>query len=226
MRNQKLEELTAAELAEALAETSVAYVPIGSMEFHGPHLPLGMDTLHAYEFCQCVAQQTGGVVLPPTYWNANGHVGWPGSLLVRERTFRALVRDILRLLAEQDVQLVIVATGHWPSRQGATIAKLAREAMITIPNSPRILALDPFGCHPTDSNPGHAGKKETSLMLAIRPDLVHMHKLSEVENAFDGIGEDAVDASAEFGKEYFNASVQNCVRLVTKALDELADQEV
>jgi creatinine amidohydrolase/Fe(II)-dependent formamide hydrolase-like protein len=53
-----------------------------------------------------------------------------------------------------------------------------------------------------------------------------MDKLSEVENAFNGIGEDAVDASADFGKEYFRASVQNCVRLVKKALDELADNGV
>ena len=70
--------------------------------------------------------------------------------------------------------------------------------------------------------PGHAGMKETSLMLALRPELVHMQRLSEVENAFDGIGEDAIDGCAAFGRDYFDASVRNCVRLVRSALDEVA----
>jgi creatinine amidohydrolase len=218
----KFEELTAHEATWILKQASLVYVPIGSLEFHGPHLPLGMDTIHSYEFCQRVAERTGGLVLPPTYWNANGHVGWPGSLLVRERTFRALVRDILNLLAEQKVQLVVISTGHWPAKQGVAIAKVANEVMRKNPNAPRILVLDPFGCHPTDKDPGHAGMKETSLMLALRPELVHMDKLSETPDAFDGIGEDAGDGNADFGGEYFNASLQNCVNIVKEALSELA----
>ncbi len=221
MRSQRYEELTAHELSAALAETSLVYVPIGSLEFHGPHLPLGLDTIHAYEFCRCVAEQTGGVLLPPTYWNANGHVGWKGSLLIRDSTFCSLVSDILRLLAEQEVRLAVLCTGHWPAKQGAAIAALAEKAMKEVTDSPKILVLDPFGCNPIDTDPGHAGKKETSLMLALRPEMVHMSKLSESENAYDGIGKDAAEASADYGKEYFAASVQNCVRIVSEELARL-----
>ena len=225
MRNlgyHRYEELTAQQLNDALAERSLVFVPIGSMEFHGRHLPLGLDTLHAYEFCTSVARQTGGVVLPPTYWNANGHVGWPGSMLVRERTFRALVRDIIGLLAAQHVRLVVISTGHWPQKQAATIARLAREAMDDLPGSPEILTLDPFGCNPYDSTPGHGGKTETSLMLALRPDLVDMHELEKGEEALAGIGDDAGDGSAEFGRKYFDDSVQNCADIVKEALVTLA----
>jgi len=221
VRTCRFEELTARGMTEALEQTSLVYVPIGSIEFHGPHLPLGMDTIHAYEFCLRAAERTGGLVLPPTYWNANGHVGWPGSLLVSDRTFRALVKDIFRLLAEQHVKLVVATTGHWPARQGKAIDKLAKEAMKKNPDAPRILVLDPFGCHPTDKDPGHAGARETSLMLALRPDLVHIETLSEHPDAFDGIGEDAGEGNAKAGREYFNASLDNYVRIVKEALDDL-----
>ena len=177
MRTHKFEELTAPELTTVLEQTSLVYVPVGSLEFHGPHLPLGMDTIHVYEFCLRAAEQTGGVVLPPTYWNANGHRGWTGSLLVRERTFRAIIRDIFELLFEQGAKLIVASTGHWPTKQGVTIANLAREFMRKHPQT-KVLVLDPFGCHPTDPKADHAGKKETSLMLTLRPELVHMDTLS------------------------------------------------
>jgi creatinine amidohydrolase/Fe(II)-dependent formamide hydrolase-like protein len=61
MPSHKFEELAADELTEVLNQTSLVYVPIGTLEFHGVHLPLGMDTIHAYEFCLQATEQTGGV---------------------------------------------------------------------------------------------------------------------------------------------------------------------
>jgi creatinine amidohydrolase len=179
-----------------------------------------MDTIHVYEFCLRAAEQTGGVVLPPTYWNANGHVGWTGSLLVRERTFRAIIRDIFALLSGQGVKLIVASTGHWPTKQGVTIAKLAREWMKRHPQT-TVLALDPFSCHPVDRRADHAGKKETSLMLAIRPELVHMDTLSKREDVFRGIGKDAVDGNRAFGETYFHASLRNYVEIVKEALNKI-----
>lgn len=217
MRSRKYEELTAKEFQEALKEHSMVYFPVGSLEFHGPHLPLGLDTLHAYEFCLRAAERTGGIVLPPTFWGTTGHVGWPGSLLISEDTFRGIVRDVFRLLAEQGVKLVVATTGHWPERQGGLVAKIAQEAMNERPQT-RILVLDPFTANPMDPNPGHAGLKETALMMFLRPELVHTAELKG-EEAFKGIGKDCVEATACFGADYFEASLANFVRAVKEAWD-------
>jgi creatinine amidohydrolase len=213
----KFEELTAPQFTAAMSETSLVFFPVGSLEFHGPHLPLGTDAIHAYEFCIRVAQVTGGVVLPVTYWGAVGHDGWPGSLLISESTFRALVKDIFRLLAEQKVKLVIATTGHWPARQGKTLAEIAQRSMKEYPST-RILALDPYSVNPQDQKVDHAGKKETSLVLAIRPALVHMDKLLGDEAVFKGIGDDCVEGNSRFGQQYFESSVKQCASLVLQAM--------
>jgi len=219
MRSCKYEELTARELEAALSEKSLVYFPIGSLEFHGPHLPLGMDTIHAYEFCLQAAAQTGGVVLPPTVWGALGHEGYFGSLLVSEDTRDAIVKDVFRLLSEQGVKLIVATTGHWPAKQGERIAELADEAMQERPET-RILTLDPFTTNPTDKNPGHAGLNETALMMYLAPDLVHMDELKE-EDDFKGIGKDCVDATPDRGRAYFEASVASFVGSVNRTWEEL-----
>jgi len=215
----RYEELTASQFAEALHEKSLVYVPVGSIEFHGPHLPLGMDTIHAYAFCVRVAQETGGIVLPPTYWGAIGHHDWPGSALISAETFRAWLKDVFRSLGQQGVKLIVASTGHHPEVQGKAIAEVAQESMTAYPLS-QFLALDPFSTHPTDPTADHAGKKETSLMLAIRPDLVHMETLVG-EEAFNGIWPDCVEGTAAFGAAYLGASVTHCAAIVQKAWDEL-----
>jgi creatinine amidohydrolase len=219
MRAHRYEELSADAFQKIVQETSLVYFPIGSLEFHGVHLPLGMDTINAYEFCLQAAAETGGVVLPPTYWGAEGHVGWPGSLLVRQETFRMLVEDVFALLAEQGVRLVVATTGHWPARQGVAIAELARRAMERRPFC-RILTLDMYTANPTDPACDHAGRKETSIMLAFRPELVHPEKLSGGDEVFRGVGRDCVQGTAAFGRDYLQASLANYVRQVRAAMVE------
>ncbi len=219
LKSYKYEELSASQFAQALEEMPLVYLPFGTLEYHGPHLPLGMDTIHAYEFCLRVAQKTGGIVLPPSYWGTIGHDGWKGSLLVSEETFRALIRDIFRLLAQQGVKLIVATTGHNPKLVGEIIAKIAQESMGKNPST-RILTLDPYGTNPEDKRADHAGKKETSLMLAIRPELVHMDELLG-DNAFKGIWEDCVDGTEDFGTKYLRASVENCTSIVREAWNDM-----
>lgn len=218
MKSYKYENLSASQLAQALQEQSLVYVPIGTLEFHGRHLPLGMDTLHAYAFCLRVAEKTGGIVLPPTYWGTAGREGWTGSLLISEAAFRALVRDILRLLAEQKVKFVVTVTGHYPEVQGR-ILREEGEAFMERNPAMHVLHLDPFGTNPNDPKPDHGGHKETSLMLALNPDLVHMEELSHPE-AMTGVTKNCVEGTAEYGRQYFEASVDNCARIVRDTYDQ------
>ena len=212
--SQRWEELSATELVEALRQTSLVYVPIGTLEFHGPHLPLGMDAIHAHEFCLAAAEQTGGVVMPPVYWSPHGHEGWPGSVLVREETFQSLMTDIFTLVAKQGVKLMVASTGHYPAKQEPAIRKIAKDVIQQFPET-RILVLGPW-CHPTDPSADHGGKKETSLMLSLRPNLVQMERLAG-EDAMRGIGASAVDGTSGFGRAYFEAALRNFVKRVDEA---------
>ncbi len=101
MRKVRYEEMRVGELAAAQAEASLVYVPIGSLEYHGWHLPTGFDAMHAHALCLRAAEQTGGVVLPATFWGTEGHVAFAGSLLLRPDTLAALVRDALMRLTER-----------------------------------------------------------------------------------------------------------------------------
>ncbi len=216
MDPRRYEELTPCELAEARERVSLAYVPIGSTEFHGLHLPLGFDALHAHAVCLAAAERTGGVVLPPTFWGTRGHEGYPGSLLLQETTVAALAADVLDRLTQQGYRLIVLFTGHWPEVQGELLRRAA-EAHVARSEGVEVMVLDPLTIHPTDAHTEHAGKIETSVMLHLRPDLVHMERL-EAPDALNAITADCVEATAEYGKAWFEAIVAEAARRVSEAL--------
>ena len=71
MKKVQYEEMLPHELEAALAEFPVAYVPVGSLEWHGRHLPLGNDSIKAHAMLVKVAEQFGGVVYPPLWFHAD-----------------------------------------------------------------------------------------------------------------------------------------------------------
>ena len=219
MTNRRYEELRPDQLDAAREEASLAYVPIGSLEYHGWHLPVGFDAMHAHALCLLAAEQTGGVVLPPTFWGTRGHEGFRGSLLLREETIAALAHDILDQLARQGYRLIVLFTGHWPEVQGGLLSRVAEEFMRGRPEV-RVLVLDPFNLHPTDRPVEHAGRVETSVMLHLRPDLVDMAALADPE-ALKAISADCVDATAEFGRERTEDVLAAFVVTVQSALSDL-----
>lgn len=215
MQKIRYEEMHPDELAAAREEVPLVYVPIGSIEYHGFHLPFGFDAVHAHELCLQAAEQTGGVVLPPTFWGTQGHVGFPGSLLLSEKTIAALMGDVFVQLTEQGYQLIVVCTGHYPQVQGVLIKGVA-DAYIAQNPQVRIMVLDPFYLHPTDPQSEHAGIVETSVMLYLRPDLVDMEQLKR-PGALDAISPDCVGATAEYGETRFQTIVNELVQTVNRA---------
>jgi len=215
----RYEEMRPAELAEARERASLVYVPIGSTEYHGWHLPVGFDAMHAHALCLRASEQTGGVVLPTTYWGTQGHEGYAGSLLLAKETIATLMRDVLGRLTEQQYRLIVICTGHYPSVQGKLLAQVAAEHAKGHPEA-RVLVLDPFNLHPTDQHAEHAGKIETSVMLHLRPDLVEMDQLKHPE-ALRAISGDCVEATVEYGKERFESVLVEMVREVKMVLGEV-----
>ena len=186
-------ELHPDDLARAFASGAPAVLPIGALEWHGPHLPLGLDLIVAEAFAARLTERLGGVLLP-AFVTPVTTLPHPQSLQVSTEAFRTVMDDTLTGLVGAGACAVLVVTGHYA--QGHEI-ELYEAAMRSMEDNPevRIFAASPLEPIGDDALLDHAGRVETSLLLAIRPDFVRL-------DAYDGtgvLGDDPRNASAEDG---------------------------
>ena len=187
-------ELHPAELHRAFADGAPAIVPIGALEWHGPHLPLGLDLLVAETFAARLAERQGGVLLPALVTPVTT-LPHPASLQVGTEGFRVVMDDTLGGLVRAGCRTIAVVTGHYA--QGHEI-ELYEAALRTMDDYPEVLVYAAAPLEPLDDDGllDHAARIETALLLAIRPDLVRL-------DAYDGtgaLGEDPRGATAEEGE--------------------------
>lgn len=163
--------------------SSIAILPFGAFEQHGPQLPLGTDTATASEVARRLAERLDAVLLPPVHygdtWN---NAGYPGTLSLSPETVTAIAVDLGRALADSGAELFVVVNGDWGNRNplAAAMRVLATDGRL------RAIALDYPGMDAAIENvresrgaaPGlnHAEEAETSIMLAIDPDAVHLDR--------------------------------------------------
>ncbi|HXV92661.1 MAG TPA: mycofactocin biosynthesis peptidyl-dipeptidase MftE [Pseudonocardia sp.] len=154
--------LTWTELAGGMPRTVL--VPVGSLEQHGPHLPLDTDSRIAVAVAARVAAADPGLLLaPPIAYGASGeHAGFPGTLSIGHDALRSVLVELGRSAAEWASRLVFV-NGH-----GGNLPTVP-EAVARLRHEGRDVAW--FGCAPSGGD-AHAGRTETSLLLALDPALV------------------------------------------------------
>src|SRR4051812_48313829 len=108
-----VEEMTTTEFEEGLQRTRSVYIPFGSVEEHGPHLPLSTDTIQAYEVGKRAAELIPLFVAPPVhYGNCRSTSCHPGTISISTATLKLLLKDIVRSLRGHGLQNFIVLTGH------------------------------------------------------------------------------------------------------------------
>ena len=193
----RLDELSWPEFAQKVAAGAPVFLPLGSTEQHGPHLPLGVDVVLPTDVCERVAREIGGIVAPTVNYGcksmprSGGGEQFPGTLSLDANTFALVLRDVIRNLGRQGVRRLVIVNGHyenlWPSVEGLHLAlrELRRDGITDM----QVMRLEywDFATRPTldklfpDGFPGieleHASLLETSLMLLFRPDLVEMDKV-------------------------------------------------
>ena len=111
-------------LANILTATPIAVLPWGAIEWHGAHLPLGMDGIAAQYVAEHVVQRTGGVLLPMTWWPMTT-LPHRFSLAVKTATFVAMVNDMLDSLAGAGFHTVILISGHYAQGHEIELMKIA-----------------------------------------------------------------------------------------------------
>jgi mycofactocin system creatininase family protein len=141
----------------------VLVVPVGSYEQHGPHLPLDTDTQIAGALAAPLAERSDVVVAPPVAFGASGeHAGFPGTLSIGHDALAAVLVEIVRS-ARRAFRGVVFVSGHGGNADAlARASRLSRiEGDDVLCWAPRIVGAD-----------AHAGRTETSLLLAINPSAV------------------------------------------------------
>jgi creatinine amidohydrolase len=179
-----LHELTWHQARETLAdEGTVAILPVGAIEAHGPHLPLSTDVVIAEAMARAGAERLSArgrsVLLLPTlaYTAAGFAAGFPGTVTLAPETVTATLVDLARSLGRHGLRVFAVANAHLDPAHLASIERAAE--MLAEDGTPRFafpnLTRKPWAVQLTDefrSGACHAGRFETSVVMADRPELV------------------------------------------------------
>lgn len=230
------------EFPALLQNKPVVLVPIGSIEQHGPHLPVDNDISIPYHIAVRTAEIINEfpVLVAPPVWTGFTHynMGYYGTITVRVETFIALLSDICRSIYANGFERIVLMNGH-----GGNVApvhavadKLAQENIITLSFPYWAMCEEEMRTWSTKDGrgPGHAGEWETSFQMYLRPHLVAMdHReagkerwpFSEAVMKYAHVPErrrespvgsmgDPFAASAEKGERIFNLCVERLTAMV------------
>jgi len=238
-----IEEMTPQEITDALKEVDTVVVPLGSVEQHGPHLPVGTDTLIPITVAKRVAEKAKVLVAPPIYYgNSLSMADMKGVFTVTPDSLAGLLLDLCKSFAKQGFKKIVFINGHGGNRQVLGCigqrARMETGALVVLIDWWFIAAEEiPQIC---EQEVVHADEGETSMMLACRPDLVDMTKATKDETwdklvkeltggkpknmpqvfmpfqkwSKTGLIGDATKASKEKGEKIMKAVVDNIVNFL------------
>jgi creatinine amidohydrolase len=168
--------------------TETCLLPVGATEQHGPHLATGMDSMNAERLCEAVSAETGLPVLPAIRYGCSlGHSRrWPGTISLQPDTLMETVVQVYDWIHSFGFRRLFLVNGHATNAASLRCAlEVIRsrydDALIRLVNvaeiSPRVRA-EFFA----DADDWHANAAETSLMLALAPDMVRTKKIAKADD--------------------------------------------
>ena len=248
--NVRYEELLPRQVVERRRECPVAFLPIGGVEWHGRHLCLGNDTVKAHALCCRIAEAHGGLVFPALFWGENRERSLmefnpdarapiaaemelpvdnfaPGYMHEnpddRDFQYVRLLVHCLHEIASLGFKVVVISAGHYPLIRHA---RAAVEMFVAGRRYDRPVQAWAFTGYELvrDLFPeagDHAAHWETSLLMALRPELVDMGELPEDPDV-PLVGVSGIDprthASADLGERAVAAIVERVGDKVRKLL--------
>jgi creatinine amidohydrolase len=168
----------------------VVIIGIGAIEQHGPHLPLGTDSLGARIFIHEVAKRTNSVCIHPSWAGYSPHhMGFKGTVTFSDETFKGILMDTIGSFAEHGIKRFLLVNHHGGNRNimNLVIQLAQREynVMVTAPTGPSKTELAKEIQYRMEKyNERHSGPRETAYALENFPDLVEMWRLDDWEPTF------------------------------------------
>jgi creatinine amidohydrolase len=188
---KRFEEVAGFEVEEALSERTLAILPLGSLEYHGPHNPLGVDSIIISGIAERVAVRTKGLLFPTvTFTQCPAHTAhFRGTISVRPEVMTMYFADILRNILHLGIRKIFILNGHdgniGPGRGAvAQVADETKDAALLFASWWEFLSgemMKAMGMfHQANGGHGHGGPLETSAVAAFRPDLIHLDKARDL----------------------------------------------
>jgi len=239
----ELDKLTWPEIEQELrGGRDTVVVAFGATEQHGQHMPLATDALIGDHFARRLADRLDAFVAPTVRIGCSSHhLAFPGTLSISDRTFHAIVADLVSSLARAGFGRIVLVPTH-----GGNFAPLAaavekapaehRDRVVAITDLSVFLTIARLGEEefevPIPEGGLHAGEWETSMLLSIHPELVRMDRAEAgyvgdpqegIQRMFEG-GVDSISksgtigdprrASTEHGRRYWAAALDLAVEMV------------
>lgn len=243
--------MTSPDIARALTRgMTTAIVVLGAQEQHGAHLPLVTDSLWGERLAGVVAERLGNALVAPVVpvGVSPEHMSFAGTITLRPETFAAVVDDYVTSLAHHGFKWIVLLPSHGGNFDplDAELPRLrARHPDITVIAHTDLLGLvdaaaavaGAAGVSPEEAG-AHAGEWETSMVLALEPDLVHLERgeagyLGPLVPVFDQINREGMEsvtpngvlgdpakASASHGDAYLARMAELLVEHVRSVVDD------
>lgn len=236
-----IERLAWPEVAKLQEENGgLLMLPMGATEQHGPHLPVGMDTLLVEKVCEAASAMTDVPVMSALrYTVSQGHTPkWPGTFSLRHGTFVSVIREIAAWAVASGWKRLLLVNSHFGNDASARVAvdQLRLEYMGCLQIGLAHVFQTGEGvwdAYTSDADDLHANRAETSLMLHLYPELVKMECLTEsddedrtggtvfsypvAQTSLNGVTGKPSDASEDEGRELFEKMVVGLSDLLEKA---------
>jgi creatinine amidohydrolase len=190
--------LTAEQLRQlAAAPEVIVVVPVAAIEQHGPHLPVMVDSLLCSAVAERAARQVFAqrpVVVAPTVWSglSEHHMPFGGTITLDYPTFHALLRCVCRSLERHGFGRILLLNGHGGNEAAlrVVVEQLSAELEVVLATVTYWhLAAERFrAILERQSGVRHACEAETSMVLALRPELVDQGRFAEARTAEDESG--------------------------------------
>ncbi len=228
MREVRLQWLRPEEVVTERERAPIVYLPIGPLEWHGPHLPLGTDPLQAEHIAIELAKKTGGVVHPTLYFGTERErapellrdLGFNGdewivgmdfpnnnlrSYYYVEDAFAVMIRFVLEQLAAQHYQLIVIVNGHGATNQINQLQRLVAE--FTQRGPAKVLYTFDLDTE-SDDDAGHATITEASAVMALNRERVDLDRLPPPDRPLRNTEYAIVDALTFFGQPTLDHTVR------------------
>lgn len=232
-------------ISSQIQKSKVALLPVGAVEAHGPHLPLGTDNFLAEEIAKKLSATTNGLILPTLPYGQVWSLGdFPGSLTISNQTLTNLVTEIGESLFRQGFRIFVLINGHYGNSVALKDASRIlyekypdfKVLVMFYPGTKKIISKVRESV-PVHDSYFHACELETSYMLYLAENRVNMNlaindtpvipETADVtptpwsEFTKTAVLGDATLATREKGEKIISVALANMSRIIEQTKDEL-----
>ncbi|MFZ1024181.1 MAG: creatininase family protein [Thermoplasmata archaeon] len=176
--SRRLWEIDSRTFEQRLASNPLLILPVGALEAHGPHLPLGADQIQAEATAATLADRVDGLIAPSlTYGSCPAAREFPGTVSLSLATLGQVARNVLEEFARMGVRRILVLSGHAERGHMAALREAGSDTMRAHPRT-KVVVLSDYDFvyelrgKESPATDGHAGLLETSRVMALAPDSV------------------------------------------------------